>query len=113
MAHELWYRLALVVGGKCVLRYDNEAGKGDHRHVGRFLGGRRGDAENENRDSFASADLLWKVLAAKRRELLKAMTGGRCDDAARSGAPRGPGTRTERSSFLSMQSTSISRRRKA
>jgi hypothetical protein len=32
--HALKYRLALVVGGKCVLRYDNEAGKGDHRHVG-------------------------------------------------------------------------------
>jgi hypothetical protein len=26
---------ALVVDGVCVLRYDNEAGKGDHRHVGR------------------------------------------------------------------------------
>ena len=26
------YRLAYVVSGKCVLRYDNEAGKGDHRH---------------------------------------------------------------------------------
>lgn len=33
-AHEHRYRLALVVDGKCVLRYDNEAGKGDHRHVG-------------------------------------------------------------------------------
>ncbi|MGH8686764.1 MAG: toxin-antitoxin system TumE family protein [Burkholderiales bacterium] len=32
--HEYRYRLALVVDGKCVLRYDNEAGKGDHRHVG-------------------------------------------------------------------------------
>ena len=32
--HELKYRLALVVAGECVLRYDNEAGKGDHRHVG-------------------------------------------------------------------------------
>jgi hypothetical protein len=28
------YRLALVIDGACVLRYDNEAGKGDHRHVG-------------------------------------------------------------------------------
>lgn len=28
------YRLALVVNGGCVLRYDNEAGKGDHRHQG-------------------------------------------------------------------------------
>jgi hypothetical protein len=26
--------LAYVVRGVCVLRYDNEAGKGDHRHVG-------------------------------------------------------------------------------
>jgi hypothetical protein len=24
-----------VVGGQCVLRYDNERGKGDHRHIGR------------------------------------------------------------------------------
>jgi hypothetical protein len=28
------YSLALAVGGICVLRYDNEAGKGDHKHVG-------------------------------------------------------------------------------
>jgi hypothetical protein len=32
--HLFKYRLALVVDGLCVLRYDNEAGKGDHRHVG-------------------------------------------------------------------------------
>jgi hypothetical protein len=31
--HRLKYRLALVVDQICVLRYDNEAGKGDHRHV--------------------------------------------------------------------------------
>ncbi|MHB1871954.1 MAG: toxin-antitoxin system TumE family protein [Steroidobacteraceae bacterium] len=30
-AHDLKYRLAFVVNGECVLRYDNEAGKGDHR----------------------------------------------------------------------------------
>ena len=30
--HSFKYRLAYVVNGKCVLRYDNEAGKGDHRH---------------------------------------------------------------------------------
>ena len=28
------YRLAYIVNGTCVVRYDNEAGKGDHRHVG-------------------------------------------------------------------------------
>ena len=33
--HRYRYRLALVVKGECVLRYDNEAGKGDHRHAGK------------------------------------------------------------------------------
>ena len=32
-SHDLKYSLALVAAGKCVLRYDNEAGKGDHRHM--------------------------------------------------------------------------------
>ena len=32
--HDLKYALAYVVAGVCVLRYDNEAGKGDHRHFG-------------------------------------------------------------------------------
>jgi hypothetical protein len=33
-SHSYKYALAYVVGGVCVLRYDNEAGKGDHRHLG-------------------------------------------------------------------------------
>lgn len=33
-AHGFKYRLAYVVNGVCVLRYDNEVGKGDHRHFG-------------------------------------------------------------------------------
>lgn len=28
------YRLAYVHSERCVLRYDNEAGKGDHKHIG-------------------------------------------------------------------------------
>jgi hypothetical protein len=32
--HEFKYRLAYVVNGECVLRFDNERGKGDHRHFG-------------------------------------------------------------------------------
>ncbi len=32
--HAFKYRLAYVVDGTCVLRYDNEVGKGDHRHYG-------------------------------------------------------------------------------
>ena len=31
--HDFKYRLAYVVEGECLLRYDNEAGKGDHRHL--------------------------------------------------------------------------------
>jgi Family of unknown function (DUF6516) len=32
--HTFKYRLAYVVGRECVIRYDNEVGKGDHRHYG-------------------------------------------------------------------------------
>lgn len=32
--HPYKYRLAFIVDDDCVLRYDNEAGKGDHRHTG-------------------------------------------------------------------------------
>jgi hypothetical protein len=33
--HAFKYRLAYVVRGEGVLRYDNEVGKGDHRHFGK------------------------------------------------------------------------------
>lgn len=33
-SHAFKYRLAYVVDGVCVVRYDNEIGKGDHRHYG-------------------------------------------------------------------------------
>ena len=32
--HRLKYRLVFVVAGRSVGRFDNEAGKGDHKHVG-------------------------------------------------------------------------------
>jgi len=32
--HLYKYSLAFVVAGSCILRYDNEAGKGDHKHKG-------------------------------------------------------------------------------
>jgi hypothetical protein len=32
--HGFKYRLAFVVDEVCVLRFDNETGKGDHKHVG-------------------------------------------------------------------------------
>lgn len=31
--HSFKYRLAFVAQGKCRIRYDNERGKGDHRHI--------------------------------------------------------------------------------
>ena len=30
--HAFKYRLAYIVDGVCAVRYDNEVGKGDHRH---------------------------------------------------------------------------------
>ena len=33
--HDFKYRLAFVVNRACVLRFDNEDGKGDHKHRGR------------------------------------------------------------------------------
>jgi Family of unknown function (DUF6516) len=32
--HQFKYRLAFVVDEVCVLRFDNETGKGDHKHIG-------------------------------------------------------------------------------
>lgn len=48
-SHVYKYRLAFVVNGDCVLRYDNELGKGDHRHT---LAG-------ESRYRFTSIDKLF------------------------------------------------------
>ena len=47
--HAYKYSLACITAGECVLRYDNEAGKGNHKHMG----------ENEIQYTFAnSAGLL-------------------------------------------------------
>ena len=55
--HRFKYRLALVRSGICVLRYDNEAGKGDHRHFGNV----------EERYAFTDTDALladfWRDVA--------------------------------------------------
>lgn len=31
--HTFKYRLAFIVDGRCVMRYENEAGRGDHSHL--------------------------------------------------------------------------------
>lgn len=58
--HAYKYRLALVVGGVCVLRYDNESGKGDHRHT----------PEREVRYRFTSLDTLFSDFERDARRFL-------------------------------------------
>jgi Family of unknown function (DUF6516) len=59
--HEFRYRLALVIDGECVLRYDNEAGKGDHRHV----------RDKEHAYRFKSAERLLADFWSDVEEMLK------------------------------------------
>ena len=54
--HSYKDRLAYVVGGICVLRYDNESGKGDHRHF----------REKESKYAFDGVD---ELLAAFQRDI--------------------------------------------
>ncbi|HCA3883342.1 TPA: hypothetical protein MPK85_004016 [Salmonella enterica] len=46
--HGYKYSMAYVVDGICVLRYDNERGKGDHKHIG----------ETEIKTEFTTIDAL-------------------------------------------------------
>ena len=59
--HRFKYRLAYVVDEICVLRYDNEAGKGDHKHFN----------ESETSYEFTSLDALqsdfWAEVNARRK----------------------------------------------
>ena len=57
-SHEFRYRLAYVVDAVCVVRYDNEVGKGDHRHFG----------EKESRYSFTTPEAL---LTAFERDIAR------------------------------------------
>ena len=56
--HDFKYRLAYVVDGECVIRYDNEPGKGDQRHFG----------NKESMYSFTTPDAL---LAAFERDIAR------------------------------------------
>ena len=59
-SHPYKYRLAFVDCGTCPLRYDNEAGKGDHRHA----------PEGESRYRFTSLDRLFADFERDVRSLL-------------------------------------------
>lgn len=56
--HRYKYRLAYIVEGECVLRYDNETGKGDHRHYG----------SRESRIEFTGVD---KLIAAFEADIAR------------------------------------------
>ena len=56
--HYYKYRLAYIVRSKCVIRYDNEVGKGDHRHY-------RG---RESKYAFSTAE---KLIADFQRDIAR------------------------------------------
>jgi hypothetical protein len=60
-SHAYKYSLALVSEGVCVLRYDNEAGKGDHKHVaGRELDYRFVDLATLQTDFWTDVE-MWRT----------------------------------------------------
>ncbi|WP_420962871.1 toxin-antitoxin system TumE family protein [Brucella sp. IR073] len=59
--HYYKYRLALVQDDKCILRYDNERGKGDHRHIG----------SREEAFEFTSLKALFSAFRADMKRMLK------------------------------------------
>jgi len=60
--HHFKYRLALVVDEICVLRYDNELGKGDHKHIdGREIAYQFTDAQRLLKD-------FWRDVSNWRRD---------------------------------------------
>lgn len=54
-------RLALVVNGECVMRHDNERGKGDHRHIG----------DREEAIEFTTPEALFEAFEADMERILK------------------------------------------
>lgn len=56
--HGLKYRLYCGRGDACLVRYDNEAGKGDHRHYG-------------NREEAYRVESLEKLLEAFREDCIR------------------------------------------
>ena len=56
--HRFKYRLAYVVDGRCVVRYDHEVGKGEHRHF----------AGKESAYNFETAD---KLIADFQRDIVR------------------------------------------
>lgn len=59
--HGYKYRYALIVDDLCVLRYDNERGKGDHRHL----------QNREESYEFTTPEALYRDFITDIRRILK------------------------------------------
>ena len=60
-AHAYKYSLSLIIDGECVLRYDNERCKGDHRH---FM-------DRESTYTFVSMERLMDDFQAEVQQILQ------------------------------------------
>lgn len=60
-AHGYKYSLSLIVDGECILRYDNERGKGDHRHC----------RDQESTYTFVSLERLMDDFQAEVQRILQ------------------------------------------
>ncbi len=58
-AHAFKYRLVYVANGVCVLRYDNDDGKGDHRHFGGKQSAYAFESPDKLRDDFQRDIARW------------------------------------------------------
>lgn len=61
--HPYKYSLALIIDQECVMRYDNERGKGDHRHEG----------SEETPYKFSSLDALYADFRADVRRIINGL----------------------------------------
>lgn len=59
--HRFKYRLVYIVHGRRVLGFDNERGKGDHRHDGEKEFPYRSESIDRLLDDFAEAIELWRL----------------------------------------------------
>jgi hypothetical protein len=59
--HTFKYRLAYVVNGACTVRYDNEVGRGDHRHFGDEESNHSFTTPNELLPSFGRDIARWNL----------------------------------------------------
>lgn len=59
--HAFKYRMAYVANGRCVLRFDNEAGKGDHEHVDEI------EVPYQFTDLVRLQDDFWAAVRRRRR----------------------------------------------